>query len=66
MPIFNVEIPTELPGVNGNILDPRDTYSDPTEWNTKAETLASLFIDNFVKFTDTAEGESLVAAGPQL
>lgn len=66
VPIFNVNIPTQLPGVNSNILDPRNTYADVDEWQTKAENLAGLFIDNFAKFTDTAEGESLVAAGPQL
>jgi len=33
--IFNLEIPTALPGVDPAILDPRDTYSDPTEWEKK-------------------------------
>jgi len=66
VPIFNVEIPTELPGVNSGILDPRSTYGSPADWQQKAEKLAALFIDNFDKFTDTAEGEALVAAGPQL
>jgi phosphoenolpyruvate carboxykinase (ATP) len=66
LPIFNVDIPTELPGVNPGILDPRDTYADAAEWQAKAENLAGLFIDNFAKFTDTAEGEALVAVGPQL
>lgn len=66
VPVFNVEVPTELPGVNSGILDPRSTYADPAEWQEKAEKLASLFIDNFAKFTDTAEGEALVAVGPQL
>ncbi len=66
VPIFNVEVPTELPGVNSGILDPRSTYADPAEWQEKAEKLATLFIDNFAKFTDTAEGEALVAVGPQL
>ena len=29
IPMFNFEVPTELPGVDTNILDPRDTYADP-------------------------------------
>ncbi len=66
LPLFNLDIPTALPGVEGNILDPRNTYADAAEWTAKAEKLAKLFIDNFVKFTDTAEGAELVSAGPQL
>jgi phosphoenolpyruvate carboxykinase (ATP) len=66
IPIFNLEVPLELPGVDSGILDPRDTYADPTEWQSKAEDLAKRFIDNFEQFTDNEEGRSLVAAGPQL
>jgi len=66
MPIFNLEIPTELPGVDPKILDPRDTYADPKEWDRKANELAELFTKNFEQYTDNDEGKSLVAAGPQL
>jgi phosphoenolpyruvate carboxykinase (ATP) len=66
IPIFNLEVPTSLPGVHTDILDPRDTYDNPEEWTTKATKLAGLFIDNFVKYTDNEEGKALVAAGPQL
>jgi phosphoenolpyruvate carboxykinase (ATP) len=66
VPIFNLEVPTSLPGVDPTILDPRDTYVDPLQWESKAEDLAGRFIKNFEKYTDNAEGEALVAAGPQL
>ncbi|MBX2824738.1 MAG: phosphoenolpyruvate carboxykinase (ATP) [Gammaproteobacteria bacterium] len=66
IPIFNFEVPEELPGVDSSILDPRDTYADVSEWEGKAEKLAALFIDNFKDYTDNAEGLALVAAGPQL
>jgi phosphoenolpyruvate carboxykinase (ATP) len=66
IPIFNLEVPTELPGVHTNILDPRDTYENVEEWTTKATKLAGLFINNFEKYTDNEEGKALVAAGPQL
>ena len=66
LPIFNLEIPLELEGVDTNILDPRDTYKDVEEWNSKANELAGLFIENFKKYTDNDEGKALVAAGPQL
>jgi phosphoenolpyruvate carboxykinase (ATP) len=66
IPYFNLEAPTSLPGVDKSILDPRDTYSDPAEWDQKARDLAQRFIDNFIQFTDNEEGQKLVAAGPQL
>ena len=64
IPIFNLEVPTALPGVDSGILDPRDTYSDSKEWNDKAKNLASRFITNFEKYTDNMEGKALVQAGP--
>ena len=66
IPIFNLEVPTSLPGVDPKILDPRDTYADPAEWEKKAKDLAALFIKNFVQYTDNEEGKRLVAAGPQI
>ena len=66
IPIFNLEVPTTLPGVHTEILDPRDTYKNVDDWTKKATTLAGLFIDNFDKYTDNEEGKALVAAGPQL
>ncbi len=66
IPLFDFEVPTELPGVDPKILDPRDTYADPTEWETKAKDLAGRFIKNFGKYTGNDAGKALVAAGPQL
>jgi len=66
MPYFNLEVPTSLPGVNDDVLDPRDTYQDKSEWDKKAKHLAELFIANFEKYTDNDEGKSLVKAGPSL
>ncbi len=66
LPIFDFTIPTELPGVDTHILDPRDTYKNAEEWNTKAVDLANRFVKNFTKFTGNEEGKALVAAGPRL
>ena len=63
---FGLEIPTKLEGVATEVLDPKDTYKDPSEWDKKAKKLAQMFIDNFAKYTDTEAGKALVAAGPQL
>jgi phosphoenolpyruvate carboxykinase (ATP) len=66
LPIFNLSIPTTLPGVDDCILDPRNSYADSSEWDGKAQKLATLFIDNFEQYTDTESGAALVAAGPSL
>ncbi len=66
LPIFDFEIPTELPGVDPKILDPRDTYSNPEEWTVKAKDLAQRFINNFKKYEYNDKGRELVPAGPQL
>ncbi|MBM6946289.1 MULTISPECIES: phosphoenolpyruvate carboxykinase (ATP) [Bacteroides] len=66
IPYFDFVVPTELPGVDPKILDPRDTYADAAEWTKKAEDLAGRFIKNFAKFTGNEAGKALVAAGPKL
>ncbi len=66
IPMFNLEVPTSLPGVNPAILDPRDTYADPAIWEEKAKDLAARFQKNFVKYTGNDAGKALVEAGPQL
>ncbi len=66
IPYFNLEVPTELPGVDSNILDPRDTYADASEWENKAKDLAQRFVRNFAKYEGNEAGKALVGAGPQL
>ena len=66
IPYFDFVVPTELPGVDPNILDPRDTYANESEWENKAKDLAERFIKNFKKFEGNEAGKALVAAGPKL
>ena len=66
IPYFSFTVPTELPGVDPAILDPRATYACACEWEEKAKDLAGRFIKNFNKFTGNEAGKALVAAGPQL
>ena len=66
IPYFNFEVPTELPGVDSAILDPRDTYADVKVWNDKAVDLAGRFIKNFAKYEGNAAGKALVKAGPKI
>lgn len=39
IPYFDFTVPTELPGVDPKILDPRDTYANASEWDEKAQDL---------------------------
>ena len=66
IPYFNFTVPTELPGVDSGILDPRDTYANAEGWNTKAVDLAGRFVKNFVKYEGNEAGKALVAAGPHI
>ena len=66
IPFFDFVVPTELPGVDPKILDPRDTYDCACKWEEKAKDLAGRFIKNFAKFTGNEAGKALVAAGPKL
>ncbi len=66
IPLFDLEVPTELPGVDPKILDPRDTYADASQWDAKAKDLAGRFVKNFVKYQTNDAGKALVAAGPKV
>jgi phosphoenolpyruvate carboxykinase (ATP) len=65
IPYFDFVAPTDLPGVDPAILDPRDTYKNPSEWDSKAKDLADRFVKNFAKFTGNEHGRKLIAAGPK-
>ena len=66
IPYFDFKVPTKLEGVDTGILDPRDTYANPADWETKAKDLAARFIKNFHKYESNKAGKALVKAGPKL
>ncbi len=66
IPIFGLEVPVALAGVDSGILDPRDTYEDASVWEEKAKDLAERFIKNFKKYETNDAGRALVDAGPAL
>lgn len=66
LPIFNFAIPTSLEGVDSDILDPRKTYANELDWQTKAKDLGKLFVANFEQYATNEEGKNLVKAGPQV
>jgi len=66
LPIFNLQIPKHVPGLDDGILNPRSIWTNPEEWDEAACELAKRFIDNFEHFADSEATRSLIAAGPQL
>jgi phosphoenolpyruvate carboxykinase (ATP) len=61
-PIFGVEVPVAVPGVDSSLLDPRSTWADPEAYDVRARELAALFQRNFAKFEGVAP--AVAAAGP--
>jgi phosphoenolpyruvate carboxykinase (ATP) len=66
LPVFNLSIPSSVPGVNDAILDPRRVWNSSDEWGKAARALAEKFIKNFSKFTSNTETALLVNYGPEL
>ena len=66
IPIMNLTAPKALNNVSEGILDPRDTYADVAEWETKATKLAGMYIKNFEQYCDNDAAKELIASGPQL
>ncbi|HUR12585.1 MAG TPA: phosphoenolpyruvate carboxykinase (ATP) [Flavitalea sp.] len=64
-PVFGIAMPVTCPNVPGEILNPRNTWSDPHEYDVQAKHLAQQFIMNFSKYKDAVAAE-IAAAGPQL
>jgi phosphoenolpyruvate carboxykinase (ATP) len=61
-PTFGLDVPTNCPNVPPDVLNPRNTWSDPNAYDQKAKALAKLFLDNFQKFPDASQ--SVREAGP--
>jgi phosphoenolpyruvate carboxykinase (ATP) len=63
-PIFGLHIPAAVPGVPGEVLQPRGTWKDPGSYDAQAKKLAQLFRANFAKFADNVPA-SVRDAGPK-
>jgi len=66
LPVFNLQIPKRINGVEDNTLNPRHLWADKNAYDVSLRKLAGMFMDNFNLFTDTPHGHSLISAGPQL
>ncbi len=64
-PVFGFLVPVECPGVPAKVLDPRGTWSRPSDYDEQAKKLAELFQKNFAKFKDQSS-KNVQEAGPRL
>jgi phosphoenolpyruvate carboxykinase (ATP) len=61
-PVFGVEVPTSVPGVPNEILNPRNTWSDKDAYDAQARKLAAMFVKNFEQFAAQTPANILSAA----
>ena len=64
LPVFNLNIPAAIKGVDTDILDPGKVWDSPSKWRIAATDLALKFINNFSKFTANKETARLISSGP--
>lgn len=62
-PVFGLRIPVHVEGVPEEVLRPRQTWKDPSEYDQQAEKLTGMFRENFRKFAQNVS-ESVRNAGP--
>jgi phosphoenolpyruvate carboxykinase (ATP) len=63
-PVFNVDVPTDVPGVPAEVLNPRNTWPNPSDYDAQAAKLARMFVDNFTAFERDVH-ENVRQAGPR-
>ena len=63
-PILNLDVPSSVPGVPADILDPRSTWPNPGDYDAKATELAQMIVSNFERFASSVPDE-VVKAGPK-
>ena len=59
---FGFEVPVSVPGVDGSILNPRDTWADKEDYDAQAAKLVAMFVENFAKFIDHVDDNVRAAA----
>jgi phosphoenolpyruvate carboxykinase (ATP) len=66
LPVFNLEIPTNLQGVDRKILNPALAWDSESDWHTAAIDLGKKFRNNFSKFTYNEELKEMEKYGPEI
>ena len=62
LPLFELEFPTTCEGVPSELLNPRNTWADSSNYDETANNLAAKFVKNFEKFALESSPEILAAA----
>jgi len=65
LPLFNLEIPKTLKGVDTEVLNPRNTWEDRMEYDDTAKKLAGMYRENFKKYLTDDSSFDFTAAGPE-
>lgn len=60
--VFGVQVPQTCPSVPTEVLNPRTTWSDPSEYDKQAHELALAFVKNFNQFMSFASDDILKGA----
>ena len=63
-PFFGLHVPKKCPGVPGDVLNPKETWSDKNAYDEKAKDLAGQFVKNFERYKGT-DDQKITAAGPK-
>ena len=63
-PVFNIDVPLSCPGVPSDVLQPRQTWANPADYDIQAAKLAAMFRKNFESFAESA-APGVLAAGPR-
>jgi phosphoenolpyruvate carboxykinase (ATP) len=58
-------VPTSCPGVPADVLQPRNTWSNPADYDAQATKLANMFAENFKTF-ESGVTPAVKAAGPRV
>ncbi len=62
-PVFGLHVPTEVSGVPGRVLSPRETWDDGEAYDRAARRLSDMFCENFRKY-EAEVPEEVRDAGP--
>ncbi|QUS36528.1 phosphoenolpyruvate carboxykinase [Falsirhodobacter algicola] len=61
-PNFGFEVPVDVPGVDGALLDPRGTWADGAAYDAQAQKLVTMFAENFAQYVPHIDADVKAAA----